>query len=186
MSDSFEPWKKWQHSRLPFPSLSPAVCSNSCPFSCWCSLIISSSFALFSFCPQSFPNQGLFQWVSSLHQVTKILELQCQSFQWIFRFISLGLTGLISLLSRDSQESSPAPQFESTNSSALNLLYGPALSSIHGYWKNHSFDYMDLCWQSTKHFAFLHFFFFGMVFVTASCTVLWNSIHSSSGAVYQI
>ena len=77
-------------------------------------------------------------------------------------------------------------QFKSINSSAFSLLCGPTLSSIHGYWKNHSFDYMDLCWQSTKHFAFLHFFFFGMVFVTASCTVLWNSIHSSSGAVYQI
>ena len=30
----------------------------------------------------------------------------------------------------------------------LSLLYGPTLTSIHGYWKNHSFDHMDLCWQS--------------------------------------
>ena len=36
-------------------------------------------------------------------------------------------------------------QFESINSLALSLLYGPALTSIHDYWKNHSFDYMDLC-----------------------------------------
>ena len=49
---------------------------------------------------------------------------------------------------RDSQESSPAPQFESINSLALSLLYGPALTSIHDYWKNHSFEYMDLHWQS--------------------------------------
>ena len=45
------------------------------------------------------------------------------------------------------QESSPAPQFKSINSLVLNLLYGPALTSIHDHWKNHSFDYMDLCQQ---------------------------------------
>ena len=42
------------------------------------------------------------------------------------------------------QESSPAPQFESTSSLELSLLYGPTLTSIHDYWKNHSFDYADL------------------------------------------
>ena len=36
--------------------------------------------------------------------------------------------------------------FESINSLALSLLYGPTLTSIHDYWKNHSFDYTDLCW----------------------------------------
>ena len=54
----------------------------------------------------------------------------------------LGLTGLIFLLS---QESSAAPQFQNINSLALSLLYGWTLTSIHDYWKNHSFDYMDLC-----------------------------------------
>ena len=49
---------------------------------------------------------------------------------------------------RDSQESFPTPQFKSINSSTLILLYGPTLTSIHDYWKNHSFDYMDLCQQS--------------------------------------
>ena len=39
-------------------------------------------------------------------------------------------------------------QFENINSWALSLLYGLTLTSIHGYWKNHSFDYMDLCRQS--------------------------------------
>ena len=52
----------------------------------------------------------------------------------------LGLTGLISLLSKDSQESSPTPQFKSINSSALHFLYSPTFTSIHDYWKNHSFD----------------------------------------------
>ena len=45
------------------------------------------------------------------------------------------------------QESCPAPQFESINSSALSL-YGPTLTSVCDYWKNPSFDYTDLCWQS--------------------------------------
>ena len=41
---------------------------------------------------------------------------------------------------RDSQESSPTPQFKSINSSELSFLYSPTLTSIHNYWKNHSFD----------------------------------------------
>ena len=49
----------------------------------------------------------------------------------------LGLTG-------DSQESSPTPQFESINSLVLSFLYSPTLTSIHDYWKNHSFEYIDL------------------------------------------
>ena len=48
----------------------------------------------------------------------------------------------------DSQESSLGPQFESINSSALSLLYGPTLTSVHDYWKHKSFNYTDLCWQS--------------------------------------
>ena len=42
----------------------------------------------------------------------------------------------------------PTPQFKNINSLALSFLYGPTLTSIHYYWKNHSFDQMDLCWQS--------------------------------------
>ena len=47
--------------------------------------------------------------------------------------------------SRDSQESSPTPQFKSINSLVFSFLHSPTLTSIHDYWKNHSFDYMDLC-----------------------------------------
>ena len=43
---------------------------------------------------------------------------------------------------------SPSPQFKSINSLALSLHYGPTLTPIHDYWKNHSFDYRDLCQQS--------------------------------------
>ena len=49
---------------------------------------------------------------------------------------------------RDSQESSPTPLFKRINSSALNLLYSPTLTSIHDYWKNHSLDQTKLYWQS--------------------------------------
>ena len=41
-------------------------------------------------------------------------------------------------------KSPPTPQFKSINSLALSFLYGSTLTSIHNYWKNHSFDYMDL------------------------------------------
>ena len=49
---------------------------------------------------------------------------------------------------RDSQESSPTPQFKSINSSAFSFLQSPTLTSIHDYWKNHSLDQTDLCWQT--------------------------------------
>ena len=98
-------------------------------------------------------HQGLFQWAGSSHQVSKVLEfqLQHQSFQWIFR-VDLGLTWLI-FCPRNSRESSPTPQFESINSSVLSLLYSPSLTSIHDYWKDHSFDYTDFCqWSGASAF----------------------------------
>ena len=86
-----------------------------------------------------FQHQGLFQWVSSSHQVVKVLELrlQHQSFHWIFGVDFLWDWLVWSPWSpRDSQESSPAPQFETINSSALSLSYGPSLTCVHEYWKN--------------------------------------------------
>ena len=85
MSDSLWP-HELQHARLPCPSLSPGVYSNSCPLSQWCHPTISSSVTPFS-CPCVSQHQGFFQWVGSSHQVAKGLELllQHQSFQWIFR-----------------------------------------------------------------------------------------------------
>ena len=84
MSSSF--WSHGlQNTRLPCPSPSPGVCSNSGQ---WCYPTISSSIVSF-FCLLSFPASGFFffpQWISSSHQVAKVLELQLQhqSFQWIF------------------------------------------------------------------------------------------------------
>ena len=88
-------------------------------------------------------NQGLFKWISSSHQVVRVLEfrLQHQSFQRIFStdFLKDWLVGS-PCCPRNSQESSPTPQFKSINSLVLSFLYGPTLTSIHNYWKNHSFD----------------------------------------------
>ena len=81
-------------------------------------------------------HQGLFQWVSSLHQVAKVLELQLQhqSFQRIFRTDFLQNWLVWSPCNpRDSKESSPTPQFKSISSLALSLLYGPTFTSIHDY-----------------------------------------------------
>ena len=89
-------------------------------------------------------HQSLFQWVSSLHQEAKVLELQLQhqSFQWIFRvdFLQDWLVGS-PCSPKDSQESSPAPWFESINYSVLSLPYGLTLTSLHDYWKSHNYDY---------------------------------------------
>ena len=116
-----------------------------------CHLTMSSSATPFSFCLQPFPESGSFQWGGSSYQVAKVLELQLQhqSFPWIFKFDFLqGWLVWSPCCPRDSQKSSPAPQFESLNSLALSLLYGPALTSMHDYWKNDSFDYMDLSRQT--------------------------------------
>ena len=120
----------------------------------WVSDAIQPSHPLLSPSPHALNlshHQGPFQWVGSFHQVAKVLELQLwhQSFQWIFR-VDLLQDWLVGspCSPRDSHESFPAPQFRSINSSALSLLYGPTLTSVHDYWKDHSFDYTDLCWQN--------------------------------------
>ena len=59
VSDSLQP-HGLQHSRLPSPSLSAGVCSNSCPLSQWCHPTISSSVAPFSSFPHSFSASGSF------------------------------------------------------------------------------------------------------------------------------
>ena len=65
---------KLQHTKFPCPLPTPRACSDSCPLSRWCHPTISSSVITFSSCLQSSQHQGLFQWVSSSHQVAKVLE----------------------------------------------------------------------------------------------------------------
>jgi len=116
VSDSATP--RPQHTRLPCPSPSPGVCSNSYPF---VDDAIQPSHPLSPPSPALNLTQhwGLFQWVSSFHQVAKVLELhlQHQSFQWmnIQGWFPLGLTGLISLLFKGLSRDISAPQFESIN-----------------------------------------------------------------------
>ena len=95
---------------------------SSCPLYWWSHPAISSSDALFSFCPQSFPTSGtlpMSQLFISDDQNTvasasaSVLPMSVQG------WFPLRLTGLISLLYRDTQESSPAPQFKGINSLAL-------------------------------------------------------------------
>ena len=81
-------------------------------------------------------HQDLFQWANSSHEVAKILQfqLQHQSFQWIFRtdFLEGWLVWSPCSL-RNSQESSPTPQFKSINYLALSFLYSPISISIHDH-----------------------------------------------------
>ena len=140
-----------QHARLPCPTLSPRVCSNSCPLS------RDATQPSQPLSPPSHPAfslsqyQGIFQWIGFSHQVAKILELQLQhqSFQCIFRveFLEASLVWF-PFVQWDSQESSLASQFESISSLALSLLCRPTFTSVHDCWKNCNFDYMDLCQQS--------------------------------------
>ena len=92
--------------------------------------------------PSIFPSIKVsFQWVGCSHQVAKVLEFQLQSFQWMLSVDFLKDWLVWSpCCSRDSQDSSPAPQFESISSSTFSLLDGPTLTSVYDYWKNHGFD----------------------------------------------
>ena len=113
--------------------------------------ISSSSLTPFSY-RQSFPASGSFpmSWlfVSGCQSIgpsdsASILLMNIQG------WLPVVFTGLISLQSKGLlQESSPAPQFKSVSSLVLSLLYGPTLTSVRDYWKNHSFDSTDLCQQS--------------------------------------
>ena len=117
--------------------------------------------------PSIFPSIGVFSNESVLH----IWWPKYWSFSFSIspsnqysQLISLGIDWFNLCSPRDCQESSPTSQFKSTNSSALSHLYGPTLTSIHEYWKNHSFDYMDLCQKSKVFFlicclGLLKFFF---------------------------
>ena len=128
-------------------------------------------------------HQSLFKHVDALHQVAKILELQHQSFHWIFRVDFLYDRLVWSpWSSKNCQESSPTPQFKSSNSSVFSLLHSPTLTSIHDYWKNHSFDYTDLCQQSNV-FAFYTLSRFVIDFLPRSRHLLISWLQSPSAVI---
>ena len=136
-----------QHSRLPYPSLSPGVCSNSCPLSQWCNLTISSSIVPFSSCPQSFPASRSFpmSWLftsggQNIVASASVPVLPMNTQNWF----PLGLTGLLCLRSKGLSS-----VFSSTMVQKHPSLWSSShIQSIRDYWKNHSFDYTDPCCQN--------------------------------------
>ena len=124
------------------------ACSNPCPLSQWCHPTISSSVVPLSHL-QSFPASGSFQMSQyfasggqSIGASVSVLPMNIQD------WFPLGLTGLISLQSKRlsrvfSNTTVQKHQFFSAQPSLWSTL-----TSIHDYWKNHSFDYMNICWQS--------------------------------------
>ena len=142
VSDSLWPHES-QHARPPCPSPTPGVHSNSCPSSLWCHPTISSSVVPFHSCPQSlpasesFPMSQFFTWGSQNIGVSALASfLPMNTQDWS------PLNGLVGspCSPRDSQESSPTPQFKSINSLVLIFLHSPTLTSMHDHRKNHSFD----------------------------------------------
>ena len=162
------------------------ACSNSCPLSRWCHPTISSS-VIPSPALNLSQHQGLFQWVSSSHQVAKILEFQLhhQSFRWILRTDFLYHWLVESPCSpRDSQESSPTPQFKRINSSVLSFLYSPTLTSIHDHWKNQSFDYTDL-WGQKESLVFNILSMFVITFLPMSKCLLISWLQALSIVIWE-
>ena len=164
MSNSLWP-HGMQHTR--FPVLHHLrVCSNSCLLSQWCHPTISSSVTPFSSCPQSFLAPGNFpmSWLctsggQSIGASTLALVLPVNIQGWF----SLRLTGLISFRTGWFDLLAVQGTFKSLSSTTvqkhqlfgLSLIYGPTLTSAHDYWKNLSFDYINLCWQSDVWLCFL-------------------------------
>ena len=143
VSNSLQPHGQ-QHARLPCPSPSAGACSNSCSLSQRCHPTILSSIIPF-FCIQSFSASGFFQchvFVSGGQSIgaSALASVLPKSIQdWFL----LGLTGLVSLLPKGLSR-----VFSNINFLVVSLPYGPTLTSIHDYQKNHSFDYMETCWQN--------------------------------------
>ena len=140
-----------QRARTSCPSPAPRIYPNSCPLTWWCHPTISPSVIPFSFCLQSFPAPGsfpmsqLFAWGGQSIRVsalTSVLPMNTQDWS------PLGWTGWISLQSKGLSRVFSNTMVQKHHSLVLSFLYSPTLTSIHDYWKNHSLDQMDLCWQS--------------------------------------
>ena len=144
VSNSLQP-HGLQHTRLPCPSPTPRACSNSCPVSLMSSNHLFLCHPLL-FLPSVFPSIRVFSSESAL----RIRWPKYWSFSIVFPmniqgWFLLGLTGFIFFQSKGlTFKSSPVPQFESINSSALSLLYGPTLSSVHEITKYHPLNYFFL------------------------------------------
>ena len=165
MSDSLQPHGR-QHARLYCSSQSPQAYSNSCPLSWWCHPTISSSVILFSSCLLFYPASGSFPmsqlfaaWSQSIGASASASVLPINIQGWF----PLELTGWISLLSKGLPRVFSNAVFQKHQSFGTHTrkircatvhgvaksqtAKGPALwstlTSIHDYWKNLSFDYVD-------------------------------------------
>ena len=133
-SDPLRPHES-HHTRPPCLSSTPRVHSNSCPSSRWCHPAISSSVIPFSSCPQSlsasksFPMSQLFSWGGQRTRVSALVS-----------FLPKNTQDWSPCSPRDSQESSPTPQFKSINSLVFSFFHSPTLTSMHDHRKNHSLD----------------------------------------------
>ena len=142
VSNSLRPHES-QHARPPCPSPTSGVHSGSHPSSQWCHPPISSSGVPFSSCPQSlpasvaFPGSQLFAWGGQRTGVSALASFLPKKSRT--GLLQNGMVGS-PCSPRDSEESSPTPQFKSINSSVLSFLHSPTLTSIHYHWKNHSLD----------------------------------------------
>ena len=129
-----------QHTRLPCPSPSPGVCSNSCPLNSN-RLILCHPFLLL---PSVFPSIRVF-FNASAHPIRWpkywSISFSMSPSNEYSGLISLRIDWLDLLAVQGTQQSSPTPQFKSINSSVHSLLYyGLALVSVHDYWKNYGFS----------------------------------------------
>ena len=135
MSDLLRP-QGLHHTRPPRPTPIPRVYSDSCPLSWWCHSTISPSVIPFSSCLQPFPASGSFPMGQFFASGGQSIEVSASAsvLPVIFRtdFLEDWLVGS-PCSPRDSQASSPSPQFKSINSSALSFLYSPTLTSIDDY-----------------------------------------------------
>ena len=140
-----------EHIRLPCPSPSPITCWNSCPLSLWCHSTILCCPLLFL--PSIFPSVRFFFFffnVLALHIRYQSSGASASASVYLMNiqdWFPLGLTGLISLQSKGFSRVFSNTTVQSIKSSAFSLLYGSTLTSIHDYWKKHSFVYTDLCQQ---------------------------------------
>ena len=146
MSDSLRPHGV-QHARLPCPSQSPIVCSNSCPLSQWCHVIISSSIVPFSSCLQFFPASGSFlmcQLCGSGGQSigasasASVLPMNIQGWfplriNW---FALLAVQGTLKSLLQHRSSKASVLRCSAFFMVQVSHLY----SNASNYWKNHGFD----------------------------------------------
>ena len=145
-------WSHEQHHvRLPCPSPTPWVYSNSCTLSQSYHPTISSSGIPFSshlqYCPASQSFQ-MSQFFASGGQIIGVSASASGLPINIQNWFPLGWTGWIFLQFKELSRVFSTPQFKCINSLRISFLYSPTLASVHDSWRNHSIDYMDLCWQS--------------------------------------